>query len=472
MRKRHMRADGPPLGARDPFGGSAPRAAGSVGAPLRWHRRARSALAYSLRLRLVGLFLLLALAMTATFVGGMQYALGIGWRDAARPLVMDYVDKLAAEIGTPPDVARAQAITQRLPVSVRISGPTVNWRSHPHDPDYDPSRWDRPSDPAHFAAEPLRIFERSTADGHRIRFGLNVQIWHDKPRFVGWITLVVLLALTALAYARVRRMLRPLEDIRTGAQRFGSGDFAQPIPVRHAHRPDELGVLAGTINTMGADIHHMLEAKRALLLAISHELRSPLTRARLNTELLPETEDVAASREALLRDLALMRDLVSDLLESERLATPHSALQREPCDVVALVHEVVRQLPGQPVVELACDAVPTAQLDPTRMRLLVHNLLDNALRHTPATAPAPVLHLQSLGGQLRLSVRDHGPGVAPEQLPHLGQPFYRPDSARTREGGGVGLGLYLCRLVAQAHGGTFTVHNAQPGLEVVVELPL
>ena len=77
-----------------------------------------------------------------------------------------------------------------------------------------------------------------------------------------------------------------------------------------------------TINTMGADIRQMLDAKRALLLAISHELRSPLTRARLNTELLPDTSEVQPSREALLRDLALMRDLVTDLLESERLASP------------------------------------------------------------------------------------------------------------------------------------------------------
>jgi signal transduction histidine kinase len=438
----------------------------------RWHKRARHALAYSLRLRLVGLFLLLALAMAATFIGGMQVALGIGWRDAARPLVMDYVDKLTAEIGTPPDVAHAQAITERLPVSVRISGPVVAWQSHPTELDYEASRWEDRGDRTTWAPERPRIFERTTADGHRIRFGLKVQVWHDKPRLIGWVTLAVLLSLTALAYLGVRRMLRPLHDIRAGAQRFGGGDFAEPIPVRHAHRPDELGVLAGTINTMGADIHHMLEAKRALLLAISHELRSPLTRARLNTELLPETSDVAASREALLRDLAQMRDLVSDLLESERLATPHTALHREPCDLAALVQDVVRQLPGHPVVELVCDTVPSAALDPVRMRLLVRNLLDNALRHTLPSAPAPVLHLQSLGGRLCLRVRDHGPGVAPEQLPHLGQPFYRPDSARTREGGGVGLGLYLCRLVAQAHGGSFTVHNAQPGLEVVVELPL
>ena len=80
------------------------------------------------------------------------------------------------------------------------------------------------------------------------------------------------------------------------------------------HGPDELGELAQTINTMGRDIHQMLEAKRALLLAISHELRSPLTRARLNAELLPETAEVNPQRDALLRDLQEMAMLISDLL--------------------------------------------------------------------------------------------------------------------------------------------------------------
>jgi signal transduction histidine kinase len=68
-------------------------------------------------------------------------------------------------------------------------------------------------------------------------------------------------------------------------------------------------------------------------------------------------------------------------------------------------------------------------------------------------------------------VRDHGPGVPEDQLPHLAEPFYRPDTARTRHAGGVGLGLYLCKLVAQAHGGSCAVRNAQPGLAVTVTLP-
>ncbi|MDD5335160.1 MAG: ATP-binding protein [Rhodoferax sp.] len=447
----------------------------------RWHQRARHALAHSLRVRLVALFVLLALAMAATFVLGMQYALSIGWRDAARPLLVDYVDRLAAEIGSPPSIERAQALTQRLPVSVRISGPLVNWQSEPDAP-ANPARgignarrrgesWR--SDPRWNSEEP-RLLERSTADGHRIEFSLSVPAWHQRPRFIGWATLMGLLLLTALAYARVRRMLRPLDDIRAGALRFGAGDFATAIPVRHAQRPDELGELAATINTMGADIHHMLEAKRALLLAISHELRSPLTRARLNTELLPESPEVLPSRAALLRDLALMRDLVTDLLESERLASPHAALQREPTDLALLADEVVASLPGSPTITrtLAPD-LPRALLDPARLRLLLRNLLDNAQRHSADVNRPPELTVRpGDNGMLVIAVRDFGAGVPPDQLPHLGQPFYRPDAARTREGGGVGLGLYLCKLVAQAHGGTLTVRNAEPGLLVTVSLPM
>ena len=84
----------------------------------------------------------------------------------------------------------------------------------------------------------------------------------------------------------------------------------------------------------------------------------------------------------------------------------------------------------------------------------------------------PELQLAPLnGGGVAITVRDHGPGVPEVQIAQLAQAFYRPDSARTRSAGGVGLGLYLCRLVAQAHGGTLRIRNAQPGLEVVVELP-
>ena len=450
-------------------------------ATLPWYRRGLSALRSSLKLRLVLLFLLLALGVAFTFISGAQKAFSIGWREAARPLLMDYVDRLAAEVTVDgaPSTERALALVQRLPVTVDISGPVLNWRSHPEQaqPEWKRRRSKGPGDGAGWGDEQnwASLLQRSTADGHRIEFGLNDAVLERRPKLIGY-TLAILLTLTLLAYLYVRRLLRPLDDIRRGAQRFGAGEFGEPIPVRRPQRPDELGQLASTINTMGRDIEQMLEAQRALLLAISHELRSPLTRARLHTELLPETGDIQRQREALLRDLGEMARLISDLLESERLAGRHQVLHRASTDVAALARELIDELaasqPRAAGIRLHAPAdLPLFVLDPVRVRLLLRNLLDNALRYSVDAALAPELRLVAEGVGLVIEVRDHGPGVPEDQIPQLAQPFFRPDAARSRSTGGVGLGLYLCRLVAQAHGGTFAVRNAQPGLAVTVHLP-
>jgi signal transduction histidine kinase len=424
-----------------------------AGAP-GWRRRAGR----SLGLRLVGVFLVLALAVTATFVAGMQRALSGGFDVVVRPLFSDYVDRLAAEIGSPPDVDRARALVQRLPIAVRIDGPEVQWDSHPQRRSV--RRWpDAGGDDAWLTS-------RRTADGHRIVFGLGDVGWSARPRSIGWATLALLLLFTAAAYAYVRHLFRPLDDIRAGALRFGQGDFGTPIRQRRA---DELGELAGRINTMARELHGRLDAQRALLLAVSHELRSPLTRARLNAELVPQ----GAERDALLRDLAEMRDLIDDLLESERLALGHAALQREPVDPNALVRAVVDEGFGSAGLRLAlCENPPVVPLDAARMRLLLRNLIDNALRASRDAAGPPVVRTAVSDGELRIAVRDFGPGVDAAALPRLGEAFYRPDTARSRSAGGVGLGLHLCRRVAQAHGGRLRLRNADPGFEAEVALPL
>jgi signal transduction histidine kinase len=416
---------------------------------LRWEHRLRR----SLGLRLVGLFVALALAITLIFVFGMQRALTGGWQGLVQPLVADYVDRLAADLGNPPDVVHAQALADRLPLSIRIDGPVVHFDSHPRR-----SAWQqRHSD----AESGWWLLTRTTADGHRITFGVGNVEWEHRPRNIGWLTLTTLLLLTAAAYLYVRRLFRPLDDIRAGALRFGQGDFATPIPQRRA---DELGDLAQQVNTMAAELQRMLDAKRGLLLAISHELRSPLTRARLNAELVTE----GSARDALLRDLAEMRDLIGDLLESERLTGGHSALQREPVDLNALVAE---QAAALPVALQLGDGLPLLALDRMRIRLALRNLIDNALRHGGAGRP-PELSTRLDETGVVLAVRDFGPGVDAALMPQLAEAFYRPDSARTRGAGGVGLGLYLCRLVAQAHGGRLLLANAEPGLRVELQLPL
>jgi signal transduction histidine kinase len=444
-----------------------------------WHRPWRR-LTHSLQVRMVLVFLLLAAAMTFVFVGGAQKAFVLGWREAALPLLADYVDRLAAEVAVddrgPPSVARARRIADRLPLVVRIHGPQVNWSSHPWQPDHAEAGRLGAKAGRGGAEDWSALLERRTADGHRIRFDIDQAVFERRRYLIGY-ALAGLLLLTALAWWYVRRQLQPLAAIAEGARRFGRGDFGEPILAQACQARGELGELASTVNTMGRDIHQMLEAKRALLLAISHELRSPLTRARLHAELLPEDGEAAPQREALLRDLKEMTDLVGDLLESERLARGHAALQREPTDVPALAAEVLHDLGARhaaaPNVRIkAATDLGEIHVDRARVRLLLRNLLDNALRHGAGAAQPPEVTLARREGALHIEVRDHGPGVPDEQLTHLAQAFYRPDSARTRATGGVGLGLYLCRLVAQAHGGHLELGAARPGLRARAVLPL
>ncbi|MGA7980989.1 MAG: hybrid sensor histidine kinase/response regulator [Chromatiaceae bacterium] len=265
----------------------------------------------------------------------------------------------------------------------------------------------------------------------------------------------------------IRRLFRPIETIRAGVARIGAGDLEHRL---HIRRRDELGELAHSINAMADDIRDMLEAKRQLLLAISHELRSPLTRTRVNAELLDE----CAARQAVLADLGELEALLGELLESERLRGRHAVLAREAVDPSELLTELVDGSFGSAHVRLELDPPGTwLPLDPVRIRLLARNLLTNALRHTPPGGTPPVLSSHIDAERWVFAVRDEGPGVAADQLSRLTAPFYRADSSRQRESGGVGLGLYLSCAIAEAHGGTLTTESAPgQGTRVIVSIPV
>jgi len=432
------------------------------------------------------LFVLIGVCTAVVFLYGTQRALQGGWQAFARPLLADYVDRLAAEVGSPPSEARARALAERLPIRVRIEGPALRYDTHPAEAALEASRGEGRQDGRRWS-NGERTFDaegwglvRATADGHRVLFSLARPAESWRARGSGWITLGALLVLTLLAYAAVRRLLRPLEDITVAVERYGRGQFDQPIAVR---RHDELGDLATRINHMASSLHGMLEAKRGLLLAISHELRSPLTRARLNAELLGDSRE----REALLRDLGEMRELITGLLESERLGEGHAALHREPTDLAALARDLLATTFADIDLELELDErLGAVDVDPMRVRLLLRNLVENARRHGGGTgetseadaagetvgAGRATLFLRreegATGPIWALGVRDRGPGVDEAHLGRLGEAFYRPDSARTRSAGGVGLGLHLCRLIALAHGGELRLRNARPGLEVAM----
>jgi signal transduction histidine kinase len=442
-----------------------------------------------LRVQIVALFVLLGVATTVIFSTSTRYAFGYGWRDLTRPLVTDYVDRLAGDLGSPPSIDRAKELVARLPIGIRLSGPQVNWQSYAENDKKRPwprraADWGGQNESGKIlkssggepdalnleeSARPQMLARRSL-DGHHIEFSLNFSSMEHRPHGLFWLSLIAILFLIGLAYWVVRRLLNPLDDLRAGALRFGRGDFSQGIAVRSQN---ELGTLAKDVNAMAKEIQHMLDAKRALLLAMSHELRSPITRAKVNTELLPDDDAVSAQKSALMADLNLMRDLIQDLLESEQLGAGHRALYLEETDLGQLVRDFFETLPSiyRARFESSGEAM-LVKLDRARVRLLLRNLVDNAHRHganANINSTAIDIRLEADAvGCLKLSVRDFGPGVADSEISNLAQPFHRLDRSRSRATGGVGLGLYLSRLVAEAHGATWSIRNARPGLEVSV----
>lgn len=414
---------------------------------------------HSLSGRLLGLFFLTGLLLAVVVKIGFQLAVTGDLRELARPHVAEYVQHLLDEVGDPPDPQRARALTERLPLEIHILGPTSTWSSVGTPPTVDEGDLHR----------------------HRLPAGGSVLVGGDRDGFVliapqgdyrvlllpsglkgsQWaplavlLTLIGLLVVLAVAYHAIRRLFRPVETIRSGLECIGKGDLDYRIEVG---RRDELGELAASVNAMAGDIRHMLEAKRQLLLAISHELRSPLTRARVNLALLPES----AARRALDAGHREMEGLIEELLESERLNSRHAPLNLTAVDPALLAREVLDEDFAGAVIE--ADLQNTGgglfALDIPRIKLMMRNLLDNALRHTPEDAPAPSIRVRSGPDGWCVCVRDRGPGIAPEHLANVTRPFYRADPARSRKTGGYGLGLYLCRMIAEAHGGRLEIESS------------
>ncbi len=393
-----------------------------------------------------------------------------------------HVSYVRADIGVPPRIDRALAITKKVPVDIRIFGPSIDWASNPEFPrveelDFEPSP--RFSDSPDAWADELAGVDFASLDHHdflRMRQGgydiiVSTPRIADKPSGLPLIPSIIGLGLTFLliGYAAVQWLFRPIRNIRDGAAHIGRGNFNHRI---ENIRRDQLGDLALDINKLAGDVESMLDAKRALLLGISHELRTPLSRMRLALEFVDDEE----SADSLRSEIREMEKIVVSLLEAERLNSRHAQLSRTDTNVNGLINELVDDFFSRDRsrirVELPGEAL-RASVDEARVTLMLKNLVANALRYSKPDDGPVVISAAVDDGQLVLGVRDHGPGLSRDQAAHIGEPFYRSDKSRTRESGGTGLGLYLASLVATAHGGSLELlDTGEAGAAFEARMPL
>lgn len=404
----------------------------------------------SLITRLMMYFLIAGLVFVILFGINIAHGLRVHFKQEILPNIAQYLTYIALDIGSPPDLQKAQLLSDNLSFELSISGPDVNWQSHQNLASIDSLKLEQGPEPyqeyriAHrrgnnFVALKVGDYEYMYVIG-RLFKGKSYQ------RNIGLIILVILSM--ALLFLLIRSSLKPLKKIASGVNDIAQGDLEHPIKV---HGSTEFKDLSKGINDMALQIKSMLEGKHQLLLAISHELRSPITRAKVNLELMTDQ----SVKQALVDDISEMEDLITQILESERLNQQHAVLNKTEIQLDELVNDVIQKYFPDAGIKSELESV-TLFADKTRLVLLVKNLLDNALKYSVDSESPPKISIKKEASSVVLEVEDKGSGMSNEELEKITQPFYRIDPARLRSTGGVGLGLSLCQLIVQAHEGEMT----------------
>lgn len=274
--------------------------------------------------------------------------------------------------------------------------------------------------------------------------------------------IVVLAAAGVVTVLGGRRILNPIAELTGAAERMEQGRLTARVS---ATGGDEIGQLAQAFNSMADALERSDRERRMLTSDIAHELRTPLSNIRGYLEAIQDgvveaSPDVIA---AVHEEALLLQQLVDDLQVLALADAGELRLHREPTDLAALIeqavtsHQAKAEASGVRLTAVSA-AVPSVSLDPVRVRQVIGNLIDNAIRYTPRGGSVTVT-VFAVDGHVGVSVADTGEGIAPDHLPHLFDRFYRPDSSRSRATGGSGLGLAIVQQLVTAHGGEVAIES-------------
>jgi two-component system sensor histidine kinase CpxA len=302
----------------------------------------------------------------------------------------------------------------------------------------------------------------------------------ERPGAAPLRVVVALLVSGVVCYFLTRYLTAPILRLRSVAQQIAAGKLSVRAEARMERRHDELGDLVRDFNRMADKTEHLISSQRQLLYDVSHELRSPLARMNVALDLLRGRvrDDPALNRIGI--DLQRLNEMIGRLLTVAKLEATSTLQTPVRVDLSELISSVVIDADFEAkergnrvdIVQAANLAIPG---DPNLLRSAIENVLRNAVRFTRSgTAVEVVLRTNRVtsADEAIISIRDHGPGVPEQELAHIFRPFYRVTDARSRDSGGVGLGLAITDRVVRLHGGRIqAVNEPDGGLRVEITFP-
>jgi signal transduction histidine kinase len=372
--------------------------------------------------------------------------------------IIHHLNYIVEDLGNPPDPGRAERIAQESSIQIRYESPKRNW-----------------STSGFFSLSPQlalhasrsypnieigeergsHIFVLGRGEG-RFIFELGRGFTWDILSMGAVVRLVALLtAILAGAYLLIRWTLSPVRGLTEGVKEVSKGNLDYRVLLR---RSDELGELGKAFNAMTDRIRNMLRAKEQLMLDVSHELRSPLTRIRVALESLSESH----VKKSIKEDIAEMEKMVTEVLEAARTHYMHGQLNLQRINMMELLNGVIYTFKGQPP-GIQLENVPgrvELYVDPDRVKSVLKNVIDNALKYSSKSAEPVKIALENHKPYVAIRIRDSGAGIPQDELPYIFEPFYRVDKSRSKDTGGYGLGLSLCKTVMEAHRGKIEIESS------------
>lgn len=430
-------------------------------------RRAFRRIAGSLFTKLLLIFFLTFVGVIFFVVGALNHAVKETRDIQMKENLIQYLQYIIKDLETAPSIDRARQIAERTSLQIRYEGPGQSWSTSDRIPPLSELRlttWQ--TDP------PVRGMIKKGAITVAVSQGTGTFIFvlstgfHEGKGEALWLAFVIftLLAAGVLMYLAIRHLLKPLQYLAEGVRQIGGGRLDHEVPGSGSL---EFIDLAEAFNAMTVRIRGMLHAKEQLLLDVSHELRSPLTRMKVALEMLPEGQ----MRENMKVDIREMETMVSEILEESRLRHAAGKLAVEEIPADFLLEEISDLYQGQ-APGLRIDPLPEdARIhgDPVFVKMVLNNIITNAIKYSPADGEPVRLIWKEDEVYTIVQVRDRGVGIPAEDLPYVFEPFYRVDKSRSKRTGGYGLGLSLCKTIMEVHRGRIEVEST-PGAGTTISL--
>ena len=419
-------------------------------------RRIFSSIFTKLLLILIVAGICITLVISYSFRGGT-----LQFREAVQENVAQYLNYLVRDLGDPPDLEKAVKIAQQYSLKIRYESPNITWSTSESLPPVDLiqlNRWHEIPE-LHFARyQGMHLIALKQGESVFL-FTVDLGQKHERIR-KKWIlgSLIFLVLILLGAYFAIRWILKPIRCLKEGVRQVGEGNLRHRVPEKGSA---ELRGLSSTFNTMAMRIDHMLRSKEQLLLDVSHEFRSPLTRIKVALEFFPDSTVKKDVRD----DVDELEKMVSEILETARLDSEYGHLNLKEVKIDQLLQQTLQGFNHQLADFHLHPMPPTAplSLDVERIAIVLRNLLNNALKFSSSSSKPVEVSLQQDDSRVVLHIKNFGTVIPQEEMPYIFEPFYRVDKSRSKETGGYGLGLHLCQKIMEAHGGRIEVSSSLSG---------